>query len=382
LFYGRAVAEVTAMKGRLLLVLVGGLLGLLPLASGQELPAASVVTLSGPGLTLRKALADIKQQTGIDVQDRRGEDVPLPLDWRLRDVPFWQALDRLAVATGSDVQVGGGQDGVITLVKRVANGPRAPVSSSGPFRLALQRLEASRDFQTGVDQVKAVVEVAWEPRLRPLLLEMLPQGLHVTADGTVHRAVGAASSLQPVDGLTAFSFPVELPALQRKWRAIQRIEGSLTAVVPARWADLTFDSLDRLQRDRWYRPRAVRSFTQDGVTATVTAVQVRPNRWSVQISLRPPRARALGSALDTNQARVLLAVTDVALVNVSDGRRVPFSSYLIERNNAPIEGVILYHFTDKGLVGGDLRQWRLNVRAPAALVVMPIPFVFRDVEGP
>jgi hypothetical protein len=366
-----------AMK-RLLLTagLLLGALGLALVAPAQEGPP--VVSLAGPNLTLRKALADIQKQTGIVVQDRRGEDVALPADWRLVETPFWQALDRLAETTSSDVFIHG-PDGTIALVKRTAKGQRAPVSYSGPFRVALKRLVLSQDFDAGGATATATVEVAWGPPLRPLLLETRPQGLRLVAPDGEHRPErDAGSSLSPVDGLGALVFDVPLPAVRRAWLSLPRIEGKLTAIAPSKWAELSFGPLDRLGRpDRWYRPRASRTARADGIGAHIKEAKLLNDRWTVGLRVdAPPGAERFDTAQSWWASNVL------ELVSRDGKERMPVSSYY--RVNSTARWADLeYHFTDKArLAKTKPADWLVVYRVPASLVEMSLPFVFRDVSLP
>src|SRR5262249_44337104 len=143
---------------------------------------------------------------------------------------------------------------------------------------------------SGSATATATVEVAWEPQLRPLQVETRPQGLRLVADGGTHRPErDAGSSLSPVDGLTAFSFDVPLPAVERKWLSIQRVEGSLTGGGRNGGAALPFDSPARLARpDRWYRPPAKRSARAEGAGARVGDVKILNDRWTVKLRVDAP----------------------------------------------------------------------------------------------
>ena len=106
---------------------------------------AKTITLQETNIALSKALRELANQTGNQVEDRRREkeDVKLSkLD--LKNATFWQALDAIAKAADARVSLYE-RDGKIALM----DGPHqlTPTSYSGLFRLEPTKLEATRDLK-------------------------------------------------------------------------------------------------------------------------------------------------------------------------------------------------------------------------------------------
>src|SRR5262249_61979388 len=72
------------------------------------------------------------------------------------------------------------RNGKIALV----DGPhiQLPVSYSGLFRCVVRRITAVHDLETDLRFCVVNLEIAWEPRFRPLFVESRPQGLVVKDD--------------------------------------------------------------------------------------------------------------------------------------------------------------------------------------------------------
>lgn len=337
-------------------------------------PAAKLVTLQAEKVLLSKALDELARQTGVRVEDRRGEpDRDVRVD--LKGVTFWQALDRIAEAAGARVYLYP-RSGRITLVPRRPDAPAPRVSYDGPFRTAITKVMTAHDLETGAHTCKVVLEVAWEPQLQPFYLETRPQGLVVRDEGNRPVAVPEPGSSQaPVDGRISLAFEVALPAPPRTAAKIGLIEGHFSAIGPSKMLTFTFDTLDRLHAAAADGPS--RKLTQEGVTCRVRKVVLAEDRWTVQVALDYPPGN---KDLESYQSWVVN--NEMVLVSADGKRRLPSSSYVIDSMSAR-RAVIAYNFVDKGrLRRGKPGDWKLAYRAPASVIEMPLTFSFKDVPLP
>src|SRR5262249_5697444 len=115
------------------------------------------------------ALKKFGEQTGLALRDlRQAKDDPR-LDLDLARVPFWRAVDTISRLAGAGVSVYQ-PDGSVALVN--AGGRPVPVSYHGMFRTTVKHLGLNDDLEAGTHICTVRLDVAWEPRLHPFLLEV------------------------------------------------------------------------------------------------------------------------------------------------------------------------------------------------------------------
>jgi hypothetical protein len=345
-------------------------------APPAKLPPPKLVTLQAEKLPLGKALDEVARQTGVRVEDRRGETGP-PLRLDLRDATFWQAVDAIAKAAGARVDLYA-RGARVALVKRPDGYHNPPTSYDGPFRLALKRVAVSEDLETRKALCSLSMEVAWVPGVTPLWLETRPQRLRLLGGDRKELPVSdQGSSLGEVEGAAFQTVDFSVPAPPRSQARLALVEGRLTAIVPSKTVTFTFDTLARLEK----APRGgeERRHTQDGVVCRLDRLTLRRDRWSVRASLLFPPG---GKDLDSNQAFTAAAHNEMTLVRADDKRRLSPSDYVVESATSS-RAVITYHFTPKGGLGRYRPEdWKVVYRAAGLLAEVPIKFSFRDVPLP
>lgn len=346
--------------------------------NAPEVPKGRRVTLKAEGQLLSKVLTELADRTGLKVESRLGTDPRISVD--VKDVPFWEALDRIAAAAGARVDVYSA-DKRLALVTRPPGYQSAPVHYSGPFRTTMKRLVTARDFESGGHTCTSYLEVAWEPDLHPFFLETRPRDLMLRDDkGQSFAGADLGSSQAPVDGQLAQTFDVPLPALPRAAARIGVLQGQLTAIAPSKMLTFSFDNtLDKLARLVKSDPSSedLRQ-TKDGVTCTITRVTLEKSRWTIQVSMRHPRG---GVSLDSSQAQSLAAANELSLHSRSSNKQQPVTRYILE-SQTPERTVLSYHFLDKDLLRSEPGSWKVSYRAPAAVVEVPFSFAFKDVLLP
>jgi hypothetical protein len=334
----------------------------------------SRVTLPTGRAPLSKVLADLTRQTGIRVEDNRGEP-DREVSLTLKEATFWQALDHIAAAAQARVYLYP-RDGRITLVKRSPTMPQTPPSYDGAFRTMVKKVVASLDLETGSRTSTVSLEVAWEPHLLPLLLETRPQSMRLQDDrGRSIPVPEDGNALAPVDGRISLTFDVVLPPLPRSALRIGRLEGQLTAIVPSKMLTFSFDTLAHLDKAPGNGPPRVQS--QEGVTCTISKITLAKDHWSVRIVLDYPPG---GKTLESFQSWVVN--NEMILVSAQGDRRAPSSSYVLE-NSSPRQAILTYHFLNKDRrPPGKPEDWKLTYRTPASIIETPLRFSLTDVPLP
>jgi hypothetical protein len=321
--------------------------------------------------TVAEALEQLAVQTGNRVVDRRKNKTDAPLQLSVRDVPFWQALDAIAKASGAGVSLYEA-DGSIALVDR----PASKVASvySGVFRLAMRKVVATRDEEAGTHTCSLHVEIAWEPRVQPFYLELGSAAGPVTAiyapdaQGNKSRKVVLPGRTPiPVPGRAAVEDILHLPAPDRSSPKIDSLKGSLRVVSPTKMLTFVFD------------PKTT-TLDQDGVKVTLK----RPTRdpWSVDVYIENPPG---GPKFESYQSWL-----DNNTIHLEKGEG---ADKVIFRPNATDEmelepltatrAAIRYRFRDKGgPPPGRPEDWRIVYRTPGRIVEFAVPFEFKDVRLP
>lgn len=105
------------------------------------------VTLSVKNTSVKEVVDLIAKQTGYKIEFSGSREIGLTFDFK--DVPFWEAIDKVALAAGVSVQTGYDDD----TVRLYSNSSLNPfVAYSGPFRVVAQQISLSRSVQlSGLD---------------------------------------------------------------------------------------------------------------------------------------------------------------------------------------------------------------------------------------
>ena len=216
---------------------------------------ASTVTIQGDGIRLTEALKQLQQQSGnivTDLREQYGEERTNPgMDLDLKETPFFEALDIICKDAGltPNFYTGDGSIGLMAgsaMMERpdeapMADRPELKVVYSGPFRIVFQQIAARREFITGADEASARFEVAWEPRLRPMLLALSAEDMEIVDDRgeTITPAVQMESGdvvLRPENPVAEINLNMQAP--ERAAQAAQTVEGQGPGHVARRLAKL------------------------------------------------------------------------------------------------------------------------------------------------
>ncbi|MFO0878312.1 MAG: hypothetical protein U0840_13280 [Gemmataceae bacterium] len=352
----------------------------LPLLLAQN-PSSSwypPLNLQGKNRPISTYLAELSRHGGFAIADLRSDrDKVTSATLDLPAVSLWQGLEVLAERTGARVQFA--REGGLVLVSAPTGYRPPPTSYDGPFRLRVVRVTSSRDLELQASSTVVTVELAWLPSLLPLFVDTHLRQVHVTdSKNTPLVTQEEGGSLTPVDG--RYSFPLELTVsgVPRSESRLASITGEVRAVVPSKFLTFRFDA-DLVSLQQSAADSALRRLVQDQVICRVERLVVGPDRWSVQVSLAYPPG---GKSLESYQASSLVINNELRLVT-SDGRKSLVSSGNLVEFVSSRRALVTYHFTDRpGQKRGSLADWKLQYRAPARILEVPIRFKFQDVPLP
>jgi hypothetical protein len=319
------------------------------------------------------------KKTGNVVRDRRGVkgDPTLTLD--LRGVTFWKALDAVASQAGASVSPYQ-PDSSVALVPKALH--TVPVSYDGIFRSAVRRLDLSRDLETGTRGGIAHVEVAWEPRFLPLLLEVRSYALTFAPDaaGKKLQVKRQGTGMQDVHGRTAVEVELPFAAPERSSPAVALLKGEFTVIGAPGLTPVRFDRLSPIGKGGKRSAKA----TANGVSIDLTRLTVLDtDHWLVRVGVSYPPG---GPRFESYQQLSWLIYNRIYLEK--GGGKVRFTPRPADervRKQDDNHALIEYHFVqERGRTPklGRPGDWTLVYVAPERFVEATGSFAFKDMPLP
>lgn len=329
---------------------------------------ASKVTIKGTGIRLTEVIKSLQTQSGnvlTDLREQEGAEVTNPaLDLDITDKPFLEALDIIAKKAEVTPNFYTG-DGSIGLMAGIPPSTFR-VLYSGPFRITLRQIGALRDFQADTSTANVQFEVAWEPRLRPMLLALKADQLAIVDDQgkTVEPQVMAESTdvpLRPENPVAELNISLDAPEREAKKLASLKIKADIT--IPAGLKLFRFPSL------------AAENVTkkEGDISVTLEGTEVDEQVWKVNVELAYPSG---GAAFESYRQGLF---NNRLWLQKADGSRFEhnggFSNTAAEGDKLGFE----YLFVD---APGKPADYQLVYETPSKVLTIPLEFEFKDVPLP
>jgi hypothetical protein len=329
---------------------------------------ASKVTIRGKGLRLSEVIQKLQAQSGnpiTDLREQLGGEVTNPaLDLDIADKPFFEALDLVAAKADITPNFFTG-DGSIGLTPGAP--PKAQrVQYVGPFRIVLKQIGAVRDLQADTATANLQFEVAWEPRLRPMLLALQADELAIKDDQgkEVEPQVMNESTdtvLRPDN--PAAEVNLNLAAPDRAARKLASVKIKATVTVPAALRTFRFPSL------------AEKNVTKKmgDISITLGSTEIDEQVWKVNVELAYPGE---GEAFESYRQglfnnRLWLQKADGSKFEHNGG----FSNTSSDQGKLGFE----YLFVD---APGKPADYQFVYETPSKVLTIPLEFEFKDVPLP
>jgi hypothetical protein len=336
--------------------------------------AATAITLPAGDKPLADVIKSIESQTGNRLLDKRQqfggqENEPITVSIAVDNEPFWTAVDRILDAAKLSVYNFGGEEGLTLMPRAPDDGPRSGRAAySGPFRLEILEVQAQRNLrQPDRKSLKLQLEVAWEPRLRPIALSQPLADVAAVDDAGNPIAAEQADAVLDIEVLSGTQaaeiiLPFRLPP--RSVTRIASLRGKLKALVPGQQVQFKFDDLANAKGKTQRR---------GGVQVTVDEVRKNNVVWEVHMRFKLDEPN---NSLQSHRGWVF---QNVSYLQDAAGQRIDQVAFETTLQTADEVG-IAYVFDlpeGKGLEG---LTWVYET--PAAIVELPVEYQIKGIDLP
>jgi hypothetical protein len=340
-------------------------------AASEEMNlGASKVTLQAKGIRFTEAIQKLQAMSGntiADLREQAGGEVTNPsIDLDIKNATFFEALDVICDKAGLTPNFFSGDGSIGLMAGMPSPGGKPMVVYSGPFRVQFKELAVTRDFLTGTGAANAQFEVAWEPRLRPMLLEIKSDGLTVVDDRgkNVPAMISEETDdtvLRPENPAAEVNINLQAPERAAKELTTLKVKGSVT--VPAaqrlfKFAKLTAKNDARRQGD---------------ISVTLESTEVDEQVWKVAVTVAYPDG---GPAFESYRQGLF---NNRLWLQKSDGTKFEHNGGF--NNTASDNGKLSfeYLFVD---VPGKPADYGLVYETPSKVIPIPLEFEFKKVPLP
>jgi hypothetical protein len=341
-----------------------------------EIAAATqpaLVSLSGE-MPLSQAIAEITRQTGnklVDYRERFNQESPDPkIKVELDKVSFWQALDSVLDAADLTIYNYDEEKGALAYTSRGAEAvPRTGRGSySGLFRLEPTKIEATRDLRNpAVHGLRLSIDAVWEPRIRPIVLEVpLPEASAKDENASEIAVDRSEGTLEVPVGAGSAAVEIELPlvAPPRSVRSLASVRGKLTAVVLGKVETFEFANVDKARSAELER---------GGVTVVVESCRKNGDVYAVSMRVRFDRA---ANALESHRGWIY--ENECYLADTQGNQILPAT---MEAVLLAVNEVGLAYMFDLGENVAP-EGYKFVYRTPAAIIKIPVDFELKGIELP
>jgi hypothetical protein len=331
------------------------------------------VTLSAKEMPLAEVFAAIQKQTGNRLVDNRQENAAEPgamsgqLTIELKDELFWPAVDKILDETQLDIYSYGGEDALSIVSRGMPGGNRfGRASYSDPFRLEVLEVQAQRNLrQPEQKSLRLRLEVAWEPRLRPIALSQPIEDLTATTDTGSQLSVAqpeAQLDVEVPEGTQAAEIVLSFDLPPREVKRITSLRGRLRSLVPGRQVKFRFDDV---------ASAAGKTERRGGVQVTVDDVRKNNAIWEVHMRLGLDEGNP---ALESHRG---WAYQNKSYLVGKDGQPIDTAGIETTRQTPNEVGVVYLFDLPDGIEG---LTWIYET--PAAIIELPVEYEIKDIELP
>jgi hypothetical protein len=338
--------------------------------TAEELLKPTRLTLITAGSDLKAVFADIEKQTGnklVDETSRFGKGEPLDWNFSLSDREFWPLVDKFLDAAELDLH-DQSSEGFSVVTREDGRMPRyGHAAYVGPFRLEVVQVSSrilTRFF--GEHDATIDIEVAWEPRLKPLSFSQPLSGLQLVADQETPVAIDAyqpevTATVAADSCAIELMLPLQLP--DKQLSIISSLKGRIEALMATRTAEFRFNDLGK-----------VKGAEQTDGGVKVVLVDVRENQGLTELHMRLEFDKELPDSV----AQGSWNFQNPTHLENAEGQKLEHAGFETTTQSNHMLGLAYYFDVPEG----KLADYTWVYQAPAAMVEVPIEFELKNVPLP
>jgi hypothetical protein len=349
--------------------LLSGAFAAIP-AAEPALPSLAPRTIKWekPDGTLGEVAAALTKQSGGVPVAVAEELRKKPCDVRLKDTPFWEALQQAADRTGTRIELpDSGRK--VALVPRGAS--KEVAATSGAFRVVAQQVVARALLDQGVTFHEVHLLVHWEPRLRVYRIDTQPKITKaLDATNTPLAAESASAQILPTGAKSEMT--VKLTGVKKPSDRFNLLAGEFTVTAAEKILPFTFAAPGG---------KLPAAETKDGVTAALKRVRKQEDTWEIALEVTYPPKQPI---FESFQGEWWLRDNRLVLRSPA-GKTFPIDDYEIPMPDSPRPLVVIHRFKEDAKIGlGDptAKGWEIVYETPAPLVEVKVPFELKNIPLP
>ncbi len=334
--------------------------------------AGKNVTVTAAGWKLSELLAELENQTGNKIIDAREQFGQAPTDPKVTvvadDLPFWSVLDQALDQAKVDIYGYGDESGAMQLTDRApGRTDRYGIASyAGPIRFEPVEVVATRGLRnTTTESLRVDLEIAWEPRLRPIALALPIDSVTLDIGGGKELATTQPGrvfnvEVQPGTQNVELNLPFELPG--RDAAKIQSLTGTLLGLLPGSQETFEFGDL-----------KSEQAITQikGGVAVTLDRVRKNNDIWEVHMRLK------LADASDALASHRGWVFGNTTYLEAKDGNVIDHAGFETTMQTQNEVGIAYLFDLPNGIEG---LKW--VYKSPAAIVEQSFDFELKNITLP
>ncbi len=338
----------------------------------EEILKPTRLTLITVGSDLASVFKEIEEQTGnklVDETHRFGpREIPLSWNFSLSDREFWPLVDKFLDAVELEPLNNSSSEGLPIGLRESGMTPRfGRAIYVGPFRLDVSRVTSHLGTRhIGDHRATVEIEIAWEPRLRPLVFTQAVSGLQMIADEKTPVTIAEGPRELTVEAArdnhaVTMHVPLQLPAQQLE--VISSLKGRIKTLVSTRQAELRFANLDKAANGEQ---------TDGGVKVVLTAV--RQNQGLCELHMRVEFDEKLPAFV----AQGSWNFQNSTYLESAAGERIEHAGFEMTVQSGRTLGLAYYFDVPEG----KLADYTWVYHTPAAIVEVPIEFELKNIPLP